>query len=136
MIEARSKARFPLVEMARYRQCGRRSDLAAGVGQTVNVSSSGMLLRVQHELQIGDRVAVAVNLPVHDQSATVQLTALGHVVRIEPGCIALQFEEQHLRRTTDPSEAGVRLAELDLEIRNSDAKAGEHEETPPARRFP
>jgi hypothetical protein len=92
MIERRAKPRVPLTEMVRYRLCDRGPNAFSGVGQTVNVSAGGMLLRVQHTFHIGDRISVTVPLPVPDNS--IQLTVLGRVVRVELGAVAIQFVEQ------------------------------------------
>ena len=89
--------------MARYRLCDLIPGPVAGVGQTVNLSSSGMLLRLQHDLHVGERIEIAVDLPLTGNTAPVELTAQGHVVRVEPGCVAIQFERQDLKRT--PPEA-------------------------------
>ena len=96
MIERRGKPRVTLAETVRYRLCDGASDLLAGVGKTVDVSASGMLLRVQDDFQVGTCIAVTVGLPSPDESVRVQTTLLGHVVRVEPGSIAIQFEDQEL----------------------------------------
>jgi hypothetical protein len=104
MIERRSRERFELVEVAHYSSLARRSESIQGVGQTVNISSSGMLLRAAHEFGVGDRVRVAVHLILLNMDASVQLGILGRVVRVEQECIAIKFDEQHLCRTSVQNE--------------------------------
>ena len=84
--------------MVRYRLRDFTHDPVAGIGQAVNLSSAGMLLRLQHVLKVGQRLDVAIDLPLPDQGATVELAAQGRVVRVEPGCVAIQFEARDLLR--------------------------------------
>jgi hypothetical protein len=54
--------------MVRYSVLDRRSEPIVGIGQTVNVSSSGMFIRLQHGLYVEDRVAISVDLVQTDFS--------------------------------------------------------------------
>jgi hypothetical protein len=101
MIERRCKIRFPVVEIALW--C--KSKSITGVGQTINLSSSGTLLRVADDFCIGDRVDVSVDLPILTENSKVQLKAVGRVVRLEEGCVAIQFVKQDLSRTSSRIEA-------------------------------
>jgi len=92
-MDRRSEIRFSLVAKVKYRVCDRPSPTIAGVGQTISVSRSGMLLRVQHALEVGDRVAVTVDLVAPSKIGKAELTLLGEVIRVEPDCVALQFDE-------------------------------------------
>jgi hypothetical protein len=97
-MEGRMEVRFTLVTKVRYRVRDRASGTIAGVGQTVSISRSEMLLRVQHSLRIGDHVAVTVDLLEPSETGRAELTLLGQVIRVESGCVALQFDEQDLKR--------------------------------------
>ena len=98
MQERRQKVRFPLVELARYRRPGRQRKTLAGVGQTVNFSSSGALLRVQEPFRVGDPLEMSVEWPVLlNGSVPIRLLAHGHVVRVDEGTIALKFEGHEFR---------------------------------------
>ena len=99
MMERRTEVRFSLVAKVHYRLCDRPSDAIAGIGQTVSISQSGMLLRVQHALEVGDRVAITVDLLEPSEVGRAELTLLGQVVRVEPGCVALQFDGPDLKNT-------------------------------------
>ena len=100
MTERRAKKRFPVVAPARYRLWDRKSE-EIGTGQTVNVSSSGMLIRTNQILSLGERIEVAVDLLAFERSVDVELTVFGHVVRLEPDSAAIEFERYDLTR---PSE--------------------------------
>lgn len=91
--DRRAEVRFDVVAKVRYRILDRTSQTVAGVGQTVSISRSGMRLRVQHALHVGDRVAVTVDLLKHAKTGRAELTLLGQVVRVQPGCVALQFDQ-------------------------------------------
>jgi hypothetical protein len=101
MIERRSKARFPVVERVWWR----RSKSIIGVGQTINLSSSGTLLRVDHNFRMGERVEVAIDLPVCNEDVKLQLKAIGRVVRLEKDCVAIKFTKQDLWRTPSRIDA-------------------------------
>jgi hypothetical protein len=92
--EQRSSPRYRLIEMVRYRVLDRLAESIAGIGQTVNVSGSGMLLRLQHALHVEDRVAVSVDLVPPDNAIRAELTLLGQVVRVHNGSAAIKFDEQ------------------------------------------
>src|SRR5229473_1352055 len=98
MTERRAKMRFPVVATARYRLRDRKSEPIVGTGQTVNVSSSGMFLRMEHVVSVGERIEVAIDLRLGKGSVGVALTAFGHVVRFEPDFAAIHFERYDLRR--------------------------------------
>jgi hypothetical protein len=104
MIERRTKIRFPMIEVARYKSRQGRRNLVAGIGQTVNFSSSGALLRVQHPIEVGDPLDMALEWPVLlDGTVHMQLLAHGQVVRTEPGCIAIEFEWYQFRTRKEDS---------------------------------
>lgn len=94
--ERRAEVRFDVVAKVRYRILDRASETVAGVGQTVSISRSGMRLRVEHVLQVGDRMAVTVDLLEHAKTGRAELTLLGQVVRVQAGCVALQFDQPSL----------------------------------------
>ena len=80
--------------MARYTLHERN---LAAVGQTVNLSSSGALLRIQHPVRLGEQVEIAVEGHPLENRARVEFVAEGRVVRIESGCIAIQFDRHEFR---------------------------------------
>ena len=100
LAERRAKMRFPVVATARYRLWDRKSEAIAGTGLTVNVSSSGMLIRIEHIVSVGERIEIEMDLlRLGNGSAVgVELATLGHVVRLEPDSAAIHFERYELRR--------------------------------------
>ena len=82
MTDRRQKKRFPLVTIVRYKLKDRKLSIA-GVGQTINISSSGVLLHTQHAAQARERVELAIAFPLQAGTVSVELIAQGSVVRVE-----------------------------------------------------
>ena len=98
MEERRLKVRFPIIEAARYRLRDRKLGAISGIGQTINFSSSGALLRVQHPVSLSQAVEMAVEWPfLLDNHIHLQFVAEGRVVRVEPGRVAIHFEKHEFR---------------------------------------
>jgi hypothetical protein len=98
-MERRAKMRFPVVATAHYVLLDRETGPIAGTGQTVNISSSGVFLRIEHGVSVGERIEVAMDLlRLGNGSVSVELTVFGHVVRLEPDSAAIHFERHELKR--------------------------------------
>ena len=98
MIERRLKVRFPIIEAARYRLRDGKRRLISGIGQTVNFSSSGALLRMQHPVRLFQPMEMAVEWPFRlDNHIHLQVVAAGRVVRVESGCVAIHFDRHEFR---------------------------------------
>lgn len=69
MVERRAKPRLPLVKTVRYTLVDRKSGAIPGIGQTANLSASGMLLRVHDEMLVDDRLALNIALPTLAESS-------------------------------------------------------------------
>jgi hypothetical protein len=94
--ERRSKVRYPLVLNVRYRILGRRLQL--GVGQAVNLSSGGALVRSRHELVVGKELEIQIEWPSHlDGCIPLQLVAIASVVRCGPSSFAVRFHRHQFR---------------------------------------
>jgi hypothetical protein len=86
--ERRSKTRFAFARDAKYRVTAR--PVLAGEGQTVNMSSSGILFTANHALRPGDPVELSISWPVRlDGKYPLKLTARGEVVRFCDGVAAM-----------------------------------------------
>ena len=83
MMERRERPRFPFVEIAAYRVLDTERNPLVGIGQTINMSGKGVLLRVQHDLRVGRRVELTLGL----------LMARGRVIRFHSGCAAIAFDD-------------------------------------------
>jgi len=100
--ERRSKVRYPLYLGVRFRYFAEGS-LLFGVGRTVDVSSSGVLVTSPriispHEIRAGVDVEMSIEWPpLLDGRISLQLFAMGRVVRLEPFHFAASFERHELR---------------------------------------
>jgi hypothetical protein len=105
--DRRSAERFPIARDVRYRILNKRGADEAGDGQTLNMSSSGLLFTSRHMLLPGRRLEVAVSWPAQlNNTCALKLVARGRVVRFEDGCVALEIQ-QHEFRTAGNGKAGA-----------------------------
>jgi hypothetical protein len=96
-IERRSKARYPVKLTVRYRTVG-RNQAVNGVGQTLNMSSGGLLVSAQHDVSAGSRLEVNVEWPLLlDGAVPLQLVAHGKVVRCGGSMFAISFVQYQFR---------------------------------------
>ena len=97
VIERRSKARYPVKLTVRYRTIG-RSHAVNGVGQTLNMSSGGLLLHAEHEMPAGLRLELNVEWPLLlNGTVPLQLVAHGKVVRGRGSEFAVSFVQYQFR---------------------------------------
>lgn len=96
-IERRSKARYPVQLTVRYRTVGRNKNVT-GVGQTLNMSSGGLLVSAEHEVRAGLRLEVNVEWPLMlNGTVPLQLVANGRVVRCGGSMFAVAFAQYQFR---------------------------------------
>jgi hypothetical protein len=102
LAERRSKVRYPLDLSVRFRYFAEGS-LLFGVGRTVDVSSGGILVTCPriispHEIDVGMNVEMSIEWPpLLDGRISLQLFAVGWVVRRRPFDFAASFERYQLR---------------------------------------
>ena len=117
-IERRSRVRYPVQLTVRYRTMGRKKHFN-GIGQTLNMSSAGLLVAATHEVSAGARMEVNIEWPLLlDGTVPLQLVAVGKVVRCADSSFAVSFAQYQfrtmgrvLKATTDfDSEALEHLA--------------------------
>jgi hypothetical protein len=95
--ERRAKSRYPLQLNVRYQSIGLASP-AAGVGQTLNVSSSGVLITCDSNIREGARVRVVIEWPsLLNGTTPLQLVTIGTVTRREGTWLAVAFEGYQFR---------------------------------------
>jgi hypothetical protein len=95
--ERRVKSRYPLELNVRYQAMGAAGPVA-GVGQTVNMSSSGMLLACASQIPEGTRLKIYVEWPsLLDGTTPLQLITVGTVVRVADIGISIIFESYQFR---------------------------------------
>jgi hypothetical protein len=97
IMERRSKARYPVKLTVRYRTVGRNQQFN-GVGQTLNMSSGGLLVSGEQEVRAGQRLEVNVEWPLMlNGTVPLQLVAHGKVVRCGDSLFAVSFAQYQFR---------------------------------------
>jgi hypothetical protein len=106
--DRRHSDRFPIAREMRYRILNKRSVTEPGSGNTVNMSSSGVLFAVDGIMMPGSRVELSINWPVKlNDKCALRLVARGRVVRSERGIAAMEILEHEFRtQATAPQVAG------------------------------
>ena len=96
--ERRENSRFPIREEVRYRLLNNTAIGPSGAGETVNMSSSGLLITTQEALPSGRLIEVAVNWPAKlDGACPLKFVAVGRVVRSERRQTAVHIEKYEFK---------------------------------------
>jgi len=104
--DRRHSDRFPIAREMRYRILNKGSVAESGAGNTVNMSSSGVLFVTERIMSPGCRVELSINWPVKlNDKCALRFVARGRVVRSERGAAALEILEHEFR--TQASAAPV-----------------------------
>ena len=104
--ERRVKSRYPLELNVRYQTMGAAGP-GAGVGQTLNISSSGMLLACASNIPEGTRLKLYVEWPsLLNGTTPLQLITVGTVTRCTQIGISVEFDSYQFKtmsraRTSD-----------------------------------
>jgi hypothetical protein len=69
---------------------------ARGAGRTMNISRRGLLFATDHEIEVGKRVELVVDMG-DDMGAPTHLHIQGVAVRNEPGAVAVAIMKHKLR---------------------------------------
>lgn len=94
--DRRRAIRFPLEMDLRYRHGVQRATW--NQGQSINISSSGILIRTEDRFRKGMKIEVAINWPkMLEDRIPLQLIVLGRVVRAVRGGIAVEFKRSEFR---------------------------------------
>jgi hypothetical protein len=103
--ERRSRIRFPIALGVSYSISGRQE--VEGRGQTVNISSGGVMIATTHKLSPGASVKVVIDWPILiGNTCPLALHARGRVVRSIDGLVAVQFSTHEFRtRFIPPNHA-------------------------------
>jgi len=95
--ERRVKSRYPLELNVRYQALGMITSVA-GVGQTLNMSSSGMLLACASSIPEGTRMKIFVEWPsLLNGTTPLQLITVGTVVRSTPIGVSVVFDSYQFK---------------------------------------
>ncbi|WP_162179850.1 PilZ domain-containing protein [Bryobacter aggregatus] len=96
--DRRGADRFPIEREVRYKVLSKRSNDEAGIGKTINMSSSGVLFTSEHSLVPGKRIEIAISWPAQLNNKTpLKLVARGRVIRCEDGRAALEIQQYEFR---------------------------------------
>ena len=96
--DRRGAKRMSIERDVQYRLINRRDGDAEGNGQTVNMSSSGVLFTTKETLLPGRRMELAISWPAHlDNKCALKLVARGRVVRFEGNAAALEIMQHEFR---------------------------------------
>jgi hypothetical protein len=111
--DRRRSERFPIEREVRYKMLGKKSSGELGAGQTINISSSGVLFKGETFLLPGKRVELSISWPAQLNNKTnLKLVARGRVVRCEEGCAAIEIQQYEFRTAglsmPNQQEAGVK----------------------------
>ena|SRR5579863_3645395 len=105
--ERRLKVRYPLDLGVRFRLISGKPGFW-GVGRTVNVSSGGVLVFLQHVAQhgisAGARIEISIEWPsLLDEKIPLQLVASGQVLRLGASVFAATLERHQFRTMSSAS---------------------------------
>src|ERR1700733_128306 len=104
--ERRVKSRYPLELNVRYQTMD--AGPVAGVGQTVNVSSSGMLLACASNIPEGARLKIFIEWPsLLNGTTPLQLITVGTVVRCTEIGVSIVFESYQFRTMSRTRHANI-----------------------------
>ena len=112
--DRRTNDRFPLENALRYRFLEAKNPAPAGTGQTLNMSSTGMLLKVELPLPVGQKIEVSVDWPAQlNATCGLKLVALGKVIRSSAEHAAVSIDKYDFRtRATKALEVAANASAL------------------------
>jgi len=96
--ERRKSDRFPIVRNLNYRLISGRRVLVTGKGETVDVSSKGVLFTAETPLPVGKRLELEISWPAQlDGKCALKLVARGKIVRCRDNRVAVAIEKYEFR---------------------------------------
>jgi hypothetical protein len=96
--ERRAADRFPISREVHYKVLSKRGGPEAGGGQTINISSNGVLFTTKHYLVPGRRLELSISWPAQlNEKCQLKLVARGRVVRCEEGMAAIEIQQYEFR---------------------------------------
>jgi len=102
--ERRSTSRFPLQQEVRYRLIQARVGARRGVGQSIDVSSGGILFTTTERLPTGRIVEVAMHWPAQlNGNCPLQFVARGRVIRSDGKTAAVRIQRYEFRTRASAS---------------------------------
>jgi len=96
--ERRAKFRFPMQRELRFKVLEDGVIIAAGSGETVNLSSTGIGMAIGQQLTIGAFVEISVSWPVLlNATCPMRLIVFGRVLRSDDSLTACSIEKYEFR---------------------------------------
>lgn len=96
--DRRTADRFPIQREVHYKVLNKKSPDEAGLGRTINMSSTGILFTTDHMLLPGRRLELAISWPAQLNNQTpLRLVARGRVTRYEEGLAAIEIQQYEFR---------------------------------------
>jgi c-di-GMP-binding flagellar brake protein YcgR len=107
--ERRQYPRYPIVLDAEFTLPTKRETARRGVGTTVDISSSGLLLACHDNLLLGSEIEVSIQWPILlDGVRPLRLRITGHIVRANQMAVGVQFHRYEFRTAPlTPQTRGV-----------------------------
>jgi PilZ domain-containing protein len=97
-MDRRAKTRYPIECDLEYRISRGRADFWIGTGQTINISSEGLLFYTREELTQGSGIELTLKWPVTlDDRIPLTLRLKGSIVRSERDRAAAQINSHEFR---------------------------------------
>ena len=96
--ERRSKPRYPFEQALVFRRRGRQSETVPSPGNTLNMSSSGLLFEADSTVGLGEVLQIAVNWPAKlDNRCPLKIVVTGRVVRCSGDQTAVEILQYEWR---------------------------------------
>ncbi len=96
--DRRGNDRFPIVREVRYKIMNPRGTVEIGTGQTINISSAGVLFNAQTPLTPGKRLELSISWPAQlDGKCGLKLIARGRVIRCHGTEVAIEIDNYEFR---------------------------------------
>ena len=106
--ERRLTNRFQIQQEVRYRLVQSRATPGKGIGQTVDVSSRGILFTTSERLPTGRMVEIAMHWPARlNGTCPLQFVARGRVIRSDGKTAAVRIQRYEFRTRSVLTAAGA-----------------------------
>jgi hypothetical protein len=104
LAERRLKYRYPSDLKVRFRSSSRSGSPFSGAGLAINLSSGGILVASDQQIQVGTLLEMSIEWPLLLEGIIpLQLIAIGRVLRVGAACFAATFERYEFRTLNKPS---------------------------------
>ena len=96
--DRRGTDRFPIESELRYKLVDAKGAPDAGLGRTLNMSSSGVLFTSETQLPVGHRVELSVEWPAQlNEHCGLKLVAQGRIIRSSAESAAIRIDKYDFR---------------------------------------